>query len=262
MPSGPPRCSPPPRRSRSTEVARRDDTKVIIFVTGPPQSSWFLADPNNWELPPASCANARAEKADEPAKERGIKGRYQFRQLTNSGQRYQPGNGTLALGLFSELVSGGSGDGRRLVVVAATPSRAVRERWGWRMADSSASSGQDGRPPTGPADDFGWAHTVTTGPTPGGGAGPSRASGTGQAGTGPAAPLAGGGGTVSAADAGYIVRHGPGVPVGAAAGQAVPTAEQVWQAGPPAAAPRSRRAWLVASTAVSIAALVASGVVI
>jgi hypothetical protein len=132
------------------------------------------------------------------------------------------------------------------------------------MADSSASGGQDGRPPTaGPADDFGWAHTVTTGPTPAGGSGPSPASGTGPAGTGPAAPLArGAGGVVSAAGAGHIVRHGPGVPVGAAAGQAAPTAEQVWQAGPPAAPPRRQRAWLVASTAVSIALLVAAGVVI
>jgi hypothetical protein len=52
------------------------------------------------------------------------------------------------------------------------------------------------------------------------------------------------------------------VPVGLAAGQAVPTAEQVWQAGPPPAAPRWRRTWLVVSTAVSIALLTASGVVI
>ena len=125
------------------------------------------------------------------------------------------------------------------------------------MADSSSSGGQDGGAPAArPTDDFGWAHTVTTGLTPGGGAGgagPSPASltgpaGTGPAGTGPAAPL--------------VIRHGPGVTGGAAADRAVPTAEQVWQAGPPAAAPRWRRAWLVASTAASIALLVASGAVI
>ena len=134
------------------------------------------------------------------------------------------------------------------------------------MADSSASGGQDGSAQAAqPPDDLGWAHTVTTGPTPGGGAGgagPSPASWTGQAGTGPAAPLAwGAGGPVSAAGAGHVVRYGPGVPVGLATGRAVPTAEQVWQAGPPAAAPR-RRTWLVVSTAVSIALLAASGVAI
>jgi hypothetical protein len=47
-----------------------------------------------------------------------------------------------------------------------------------------------------------------------------------------------------------------------ATGQATPTAEQVWQAGPPGARPRWRRAWLVASTTLSIALLAASGVVI
>jgi hypothetical protein len=135
------------------------------------------------------------------------------------------------------------------------------------MADSSASGGQDGGAPAAqPPDDLGWAHTVTTGPMPGGGAGgagPSPASWTGQAGTGPAAPLAwGAGGPVSAPGAGYVVRHGPGVPVGLAAGPGVPTAEQVWQAGQPAAAPRWRRTLLVVSTAVSIALLAASGVVI
>lgn len=135
------------------------------------------------------------------------------------------------------------------------------------MADSSASGGQDGRAPKAPpTDDLGWAHTVTTGPTPGGvagRAGPSPASGTGQAGTGTAAPPPwGAGGGVSAAGAGHVIRHGPGVPAGAAAVQAAPTAEQVWRAGPPAAAPRWRRAWLVASSVLSIALLVASGVVI
>ena len=132
------------------------------------------------------------------------------------------------------------------------------------MADSSGSGGQDGN--ARPTDDLGWAHTVTTGLTPGGpagGAGTSPASGTGQAGTGTAAPLArGAAGGVSAAGTGHVIRHGPGVPGGAAAVQAAPTAEQVWQAGPPAAAPRWRRARLVASSALSIVLLVASGVVI
>lgn len=132
------------------------------------------------------------------------------------------------------------------------------------MADSSASGGQDGN--ARPTDDLGWAHTVTTGLTPGGAAGrpgPSTASGTGQAGTGTAAPLArSAAGGVSAASAGHVIRHGPGVPAGAAAVQAAPTAEQVWQSGPPAAAPRWRRARLVASSALSIALVVASGVVI
>ncbi len=134
------------------------------------------------------------------------------------------------------------------------------------MADSSASGGQDGRAPAaGPTNDLGWAHTVTTGLTPGGAAGrdgPSPASGTGPAGTGAAAPPAWGAGGVSAAGAGHVIRHGPGVPAGPAAVQVAPTAEQVWQAGPSAAAPRWRRAWLVASSALSIALLVASAVVI
>jgi len=135
------------------------------------------------------------------------------------------------------------------------------------MADSSASGGPNGRAPAaGPTDDLGWAHTVTTGLTPGsaaGRAGPPPASGTGPAGTGAAAPPAwGAGGGVSAAGAGHVIRHGPGVPAGPAAAQVAPTAEQVWQAGPPAAVPRWRRAWLVASSALSIALLVASGVVI
>ena len=135
------------------------------------------------------------------------------------------------------------------------------------MADSSASGGQDGSaPPARPTDDIGWAHTITTGVTPGGAAGragPPPASGFGQAGTGAAAPLAWGAASgVSPAGAGHVIRHGPGVPAGAAAVQVAPTAEQVWQAGPPAAAPRWRRARLIASSALSIALLVASGVVI
>lgn len=138
------------------------------------------------------------------------------------------------------------------------------------MADSSASGGQDGNaPPARPVDDLGWAHTVTTGATPGNSAAtghPGTAAsgaghpGTAQAGTGPAGPLAWGAG--GAANAQQVIRHGPGVPAGAAAVQAVPTAEQVWQAGPPAAASGRRRAWRVASSVLSIALLIASGVVI
>jgi len=71
-----------------------------------------------------------------------------------------------------------------------------------------------------------------------------------------------GGGTVSATGAQQVIRHGPGVPTGLAAVLAAPTAEQVWQAGAPPAEPRGRRARLIASTAASIALLVASGVVI
>jgi hypothetical protein len=114
-----------------------------------------------------------------------------------------------------------------------------------------------------PTDDLGWAHTVTTGATPGGGGTAQSGAGhagTAQSGAGQAVPLAWGAG--GAAGAQQVIRHGPGVPVGAAAVQAAPTAEQVWQAGPPAAAPRWRRARLVASSVLSIALLVASGVVI
>ena len=136
------------------------------------------------------------------------------------------------------------------------------------MADSSASGssgGHDGGMPAGrPTDDLGWAHTVTTGGTPGGGTAQAGAgaghAGTAQAGTGQPVPLAWGAGGTSGAL--QVIRHGPGVPAGAAAVQVAPTAEQVWQAGPPAAAPRWRRARLIASSVLSIALLVASGVVI
>jgi hypothetical protein len=146
------------------------------------------------------------------------------------------------------------------------------------MAGSSSDDGQDGGRP---ADHVGWASTVTSGVTPAGGAaGAGSASATGtaqagtahagtahagtaQAGTAQAAPPAGAaGGPAGTWDAQQVIRHGPGVPVGAAAGQAAPTAEQVWQAGPPNAAPRGRRARRIASSVLSIALLVASGVVI
>ncbi|HEX9042702.1 MAG TPA: hypothetical protein VF838_17095, partial [Trebonia sp.] len=112
------------------------------------------------------------------------------------------------------------------------------------------------------------APTVTRGVAPGGGgSGPSPATGTAPAGVAPAgtapaaAPALAAVGIASAGGAQQVIRHGPGVP-GSAAGQAVPTAEQVWQAGAPAAGPRGRRARLIASTALSVALLIASGVVI
>src|SRR5262249_47984057 len=136
----------------------------------------------------------------------------------------------------------GNGDCPRHVVVAATHPRTACERWGFRMAGTVPSSGgQDGGiTPVPTANDPGWAHTVTTGATPGGG---------------------GAGGPPHAGAAQQVVGYGPGVPVGAPAGQAAPPAEQVWQAGAPAA-PRGRRRRLIASSAVSIALLIASGVVI
>ncbi len=119
------------------------------------------------------------------------------------------------------------------------------------MADSSPSGGLDGGMPAArPLDDLGWAHTVTTGVTP-------------EAEAAQAAPPAlAAVGAANVGNAQLVIRHGPGVPGAAAAGQVAPTAEQVWQAGPPAAVPRWRRTWLVASSALSIALLVASGVVI
>jgi len=109
------------------------------------------------------------------------------------------------------------------------------------MAGFTSSGGQDGGGPAGrPHDDLGWERTVTRGVAPGVGAG----------------------GTVNAGGMQQVIRHGPGVPAGVAAGQAPPTAEQVWQAGTAAGATRGRRARLIASTAVSVALLIASGVVI
>jgi hypothetical protein len=135
------------------------------------------------------------------------------------------------------------------------------------MADSSSADGQDGGRP---ADDLGWAATVTSGVTSAGGAAGTSsvpATETAQAWTAQAAPPAwAAGGTVgviaSAGDAQQVIRHGPGVPAVVAAGTAAPTAAQVWQAGPPAAAPRGRRARRIASSVLSVALLIASGAVI
>src|SRR5215472_9038708 len=95
---------------------------------------------------------------------------------------------------------------------------------GIRMADSSASGGQDGNtPPARPVDDLGWAHTGTTGATPGNSAatGPpgTAASGAGHPGT--AASGAGHPGT-AASGAGH-----PGT-AQAGTGQAAPPA---WASG-------------------------------
>jgi len=59
------------------------------------------------------------------------------------------------------------------------------------------------------------------------------------------------------------VRHGPGVPVPAPAGQAGPTAEQVWRTGPLPEPPRHRhRLRRVASGALTVILLAAAGVVL
>jgi hypothetical protein len=144
------------------------------------------------------------------------------------------------------------------------------------MADSSSSGGQaNGVPGAESPDDLGWAHTVTSGVTPGGGvaglgsapaAGPVQAgavqagavqAGAVQAGAVQAGAVQAGG--PAAAGAQQVVRHGPGVPAVTAGGQSTLTAEQVWQAGAP---PRGRRARLIAGSALSIALLIASVVVI
>jgi len=115
-----------------------------------------------------------------------------------------------------------------------------------------------------PQDDLGWAHTLTTGATPGTGAAVAgHAVATGPVHAGPVQYGAIHTGPVQAGPVQQgVIRHGPGVPAGAVASQATPTAEQVWRAGPPAAAPRGRRARLIASSTLSIALLIASGVVI
>jgi len=151
------------------------------------------------------------------------------------------------------------------------------------MADSSSSGGQDGggQDDGEPTDDLGWARTVTRDVTPGDGAagtgsapptGTAQArtahTGTAHAGTAhtgtaqPAPPALADGGTVSTEDSQQVIRHGPGVPAVGAAGTAAPTAEQVWQAGPPPTAPRGRRARRIASSVLSVALLIVSGVVI
>jgi hypothetical protein len=59
-----------------------------------------------------------------------------------------------------------------------------------------------------------------------------------------------------------VIRHGPGVPAPWQAGQAVPTAEQVWRTALPNAPRRPRRLRRLAGPALSVALLAASGVVI
>ncbi len=69
----------------------------------------------------------------------------------------------------------------------------------------------------------------------------------------------------SAGNAGYaqqVIRYGPGVPAAGHAGQAAPTAEQVWGAGPPNAPRPPRRLRRLVGPALSIALLIASGAVI
>jgi hypothetical protein len=59
-----------------------------------------------------------------------------------------------------------------------------------------------------------------------------------------------------------VIRHGPGVPAPWHAGQAAPTAEQVWRTALPNEPRRPRRLRRLAGPALSIALLVASGAVI
>jgi hypothetical protein len=145
----------------------------------------------------------------------------------------------------------------------------------------AGSSGGDGdvpspRPPAG----FHWTDTVTCGAPDGDGGGePGPAAATRAV-----PPDAGSGDTAPVAQPArqpvfqpvrrperqtvqQVVRHGPGVPVTVPAARTVPTAEQVWRDGLPAAAPApaARARWRVrqiVGTAVSVALLAASGVVI
>ena len=76
-------------------------------------------------------------------------------------------------------------------------------------------------------------------------------------------PAAGGGGSAGiAGDPQQVIRHGPGVPAPGQAGQAAPTAEQVWRTALPNERRRPGRLGRLAGPALSIALLVASGVVI
>lgn len=69
--------------------------------------------------------------------------------------------------------------------------------------------------------------------------------------------------TVSAVGPTGIVRRGPGVPVSSPAGQAGPTAGQVWRTGQPPAPPRRRRRLRrSASGALTVVLLAAAGVVL
>ena len=78
-----------------------------------------------------------------------------------------------------------------------------------------------------------------------------------------AGPAARSGG--SAGNAGYpleVIRYGPGVPALGQVSAAVPTAEEVWRAGLPGKPRRPWRPRRLAGPALSVALLVASGVVI
>jgi hypothetical protein len=59
-----------------------------------------------------------------------------------------------------------------------------------------------------------------------------------------------------------VMRYGPGVPAAGPASRPVPTAEQVWQTGLPNAPGRPRRRRRLAGPVLSVALIVASGVVI
>jgi hypothetical protein len=66
----------------------------------------------------------------------------------------------------------------------------------------------------------------------------------------------------NAGQAGQVVRYGPGVPSPGAAGQAGPTAGEVWRTGLPGAPRRAGRARRLAGPALSVALLAASAAVI
>jgi hypothetical protein len=79
----------------------------------------------------------------------------------------------------------------------------------------------------------------------------------------PANPAAGEAGSPGVAgDPQQVIRHGPGVPAPGPAGPAVPTAAQVWRTALPNERRRPGRLRRLAGPALSIALLVASGVVI
>jgi hypothetical protein len=67
---------------------------------------------------------------------------------------------------------------------------------------------------------------------------------------------------VSAAGPAGIVRRGPGVPVSSPAGQAGPTAEQVWRTGQLPPPPKKRWLRRAASGALTVTLLAAAGVVL
>ncbi len=135
------------------------------------------------------------------------------------------------------------------------------------MAGSSGGDSDAPSPP--PPTGFSWTHTVTTGVPYGSWSGQPGVTAASQA---PQDTLttAGSGSTGPTQQTGQqVVRHGPGVPVSipsaqtASSPQNAPTAEQVWREGLPAGLPPPRRrARQVAGTAISVALLAASGVVI